>query len=124
MNIERVSLTQEEAQWFSRYVLKMIPFMETAGQRDPKILERTTYKTLVSMRDKATFIANTPEVPVNDISLSRKQKLLMQDLIGSVQRNLSERILPEYRRRGGYDKYLEAGEKQIEFFNKLLRKLR
>ncbi len=84
MNIARVSLDKEEAIWFSRYVLKMIIFMETAGKRDPTILLRTTYKTLVSLREKAEIFSST-ELPVNDASLNRKQKLLMKELISGVK---------------------------------------
>ncbi len=123
MNIDRVSLSKEEATWLSRYVLKMIIFMENAGKKDPKILERTTYKVLYSLKGKAEMLA-VLESDVYDASLNRKQKILMQDLIGGVKKNLTGVIIPEYERRGGHEKALLAAKAQLIFFDTLMRKLR
>lgn len=123
MNIDRVSLDKEEAIWFGRYVIKMIIFMENAGKKDPTILQRTTYKTLVSLKTKAELFSAS-ELPVNDAALNRKQKLLLRDLINGVHKNLIQTILPEYKRRGGHEKYITSGEERAEFLQALMRKFR
>ncbi len=124
MNIDRISLTKKEAQWFGRYVLKMIDFMQNAGKKDPKILERTTFKVLASLAEKA-IIFTAADAEINNTNLSRKQKILMQDLIGGVIKNLTERVLPEYSKRGsGFEEDLVQGKLQKMFLETLSRKLR
>ncbi len=120
MNIARVSLDKEEAIWVSRYILKMIEYMQNAGKRDPKILLRTTYKTLKSLDAAALlFSAGGLSTPLN-----RKQKLLLRELIGGVHKNLTNSILPEYKRRGGHERYILAAENQKVFFEALIRKFK
>ncbi len=115
--MNKVTLTQEEAQWFSRNVIKMANLLAAQSKNDPGILDRSTYKTLESMREKAIAIDQMGEEYVErvDVQLSRKQKLIVAELIQSVNKTLIDRILPEYERRGGHEKYIKMGQEKAQY---------
>lgn len=121
--MNKVTLTKEEAQWFSRNVLKMLSLLESQGQKDATILNRTTYKTLNSMKANAESIAE-PFTDSMHVFLTRKQKLIVRELIQSVNKTLVDRILPEYERRGGHEKYIEMGKTKSAALDKMARKFR
>ncbi len=123
--MNKVTLTAEEAQWFSRNVLKMITTLEAQGKNDPKILERATYKTLNSLQDTAEEAKTlVGEGFLVELMLSRKQKLIVKELILSVNKTLTDRIIPEYKRRGGHEKYVEMGEAKSKQLAAMARKFR
>ncbi len=119
--MNKVTLTAEEAQWFSRNVRKMIVVLEAQGKNDPKILERSTYKTLKSMEEIAGTL---PDTELVQLMLSRKQKLITKELIISVTKTLTDRILPEYERRGGHEKYIEMGKMKSKALAAMARKFK
>lgn len=121
--MNKVTLTKEEAQWFSRNVLKMISLLEAQGQRDADILRRTTYKTLSAMKAQAELAA-VDEAEKTDLILTRKQKLMVKELIQSVNKTLVERILPEYAKRGGHEKYIEMGKAKAKQLDTMARKFK
>lgn len=121
--MNRVSLNKDEAQWFSRNVLKMIALLESAEVKDKEILSRTTYKTLNSMREQAQAAGTEDQAGV-ELMLSRKQKQVVRELLQSVNKALVERILPEYKRRGGHEKYIEIGEAKAKQLDAMQRKFK
>ncbi len=124
--MNKVTLTREEAQWFSRNVLKMIALLEAQGKKDPTILERTTYRTLKACENEATAASLVEKLPLTSINvlLNRKQKLIVKELILSVNKTLTDRILPEYARRGGHEKYVEMGKEKSKRLEAMARKFR
>lgn len=126
IQMNRVSLTKTEAEWFSRNVTKMTQLLEVSAQKDAGVLKRTTYKTLKSMLPMAAKAAAdaTPDKPT-DIYLSRKQKLIIRDLVQSVNKTLVERVIPEYERRGeSHKEYFDNAKAKAEALEKMARKFR
>ncbi len=127
MKIGRVSLTKDEAQWFSRNILKMTEVLEGSARKDKGILERGTYKLLKSMNEIATALAN-PHPEAGDakveIILSRKQKLCVRELIGSVYKTLVNGVIPKYKEQAGRDEYLQRAEDKAKALESMMRKFK
>lgn len=122
--MDRVSLTKYEAEWIFRNVLKMTKLMETAATKDPKVLVRTTYKTLKSIIPKIGTSVEVSE-EATDIILNRKQRLVLRDLVQSVHKTLTERVIPEYERRGASHKeYLDSAHTKATILHTMARKLK
>lgn len=125
--MDRVSLTKDEAEWFFRNVVKMTQLLEATVTKDPKVLERSTYKTLASLVPvitKAKALVAAKIEPV-EVQVNRKQRLIIKDLIGSVVRNLNDRVIPEYERRGDSHKdYLDNAKNKSEALGKMMRKFK
>lgn len=125
--MDRVSLTKDETEWFARNVVKMTQLLEVSATKDPKVLERSTYKTLASlvptvMKVKALVASGDEKV---DFQCNRKQKLIIKDLIRSVVNTLKDRVIPEYVRRGDSHKdYLDNARKKCEALEKMMRKFK
>jgi hypothetical protein len=124
--MNRVALTKDEAEWFSRNVVKMTQLLEaTAKKKDAKILERSTYKTLASMVPhvmKAQAQLKLEAEPV-ELHLTRKQKLTVRELITSVNKTLKEHVIPEYTRRQD-TKALENATVKAAALDKMARKFK
>lgn len=133
MKVERVSFTQEEAQWFARNVVRAKRLLEVSSRKDKGVLERTTYKSLAAMARKAEAVATT-ETEIVDVLLPRKQKIVLRDLIGSVLKTLITHVIPEYERRTteasdadavlDYPGYLEKAKSKAIRLEKMARKLK
>ncbi len=122
--MNRVSLNKHEAEWFSRNVFKMTQLLEVSARKDAGVLGRATYKTLKSMLPIAEKATKTESEQV-DVMLTRKQKLILRDLIGSVNKTLIEKVIPEYKRRGeSHSGYLLNAEKKAEALKIFERKLK
>lgn len=122
--MDRVRFTKEEVQWFARNIKKMTELLETASRKDKGILERSTYKSLLAMVPKADQ-ALTENQEETDIMLTRKQRLVLRELISSVGKTLTERVIPEYQRRGeSHKEYLTNAQNKAEKLSKMVRKLR
>lgn len=130
MKIDRVTLTKEEAGWFSRNVIKMKQLLEASESKNKGVTGRTTYKALASMEEKATEIKSileaAPEDPYEiDLILSRKQKMVIKELVSSVHKTLTTRVIPEYERRGESHKdYLTNAKDKAVKLETLMRKFK
>lgn len=125
--MNRVSLTKEEAAWFTRNVVKTTQLLEAAAKKDPKILERSTYKTLASILPAVVTatVAVEAKLPTVDVQLTRKQRIVVRELILSVNKTLTERVIPEYERRGDSHKdYLDKALVKADTLEKMARKFR
>ncbi len=127
MNIERISLNKVEAQWFSRNVTKTLMLMEAATSKDPNITERSTYRVLKAIEAEAQNIqlimGMNPAADKFDFCLSRKQKKIIKTLIGNTISVLTDKIIPEYKRRELND-YLFDAETKASLLSTMLRKFR
>lgn len=105
MKPNKVTFTPDEAGWFGRNVLKMLQNMDASERKNPGVKERSTYKVLNSMRQAALEANDTvvafgeDELYEVDIFLTKKQRGMLKDLVGSVHKNLVEKVIPEYRNR-------------------------
>lgn len=128
--MNRVSLSKAEARWFSKNVLSTLRILEAASKKDPEILNRTTYKTLNSLRDRATEMQTiltqlSDDSYEVDLILGRKHKLIIGEMIAKTIKSLTEVILPEYTRRGEkYDSYRLDTEEKIKLLKTFIRKFR
>jgi hypothetical protein len=108
----------------------MLEHLEAKAEKDPQVLERLHYKVLQTVRPKAEHASNviaafTEEEKYEvDVTLTKKQKSVLQGLVGSVHKNLVERVIPEYKRRGNVPEYLERAEKKAVFLETLWRKFK
>lgn len=131
MKINRVALTPLEANWFGRNVLSMLQLLERSEGKNPGVLERTTYKILNGLRSQAEEAQATvkafgeEEQYEVDLTLSKKQKSVLKELVGSVQKSLVERVIPEYEKRGESHKdYKFKATLKAEFLENLVRKFK
>lgn len=120
--MNRVELNKEEAEWFSRNVLKMIKLLEAQEKQDPKILTRSTYRILNSLRAQAESWNKATET--QNVFMNRKQRQIVRELILSVNKTLTDRIIPEYELRGGHEKYVVMGKDKAKKLHAMARKLR
>lgn len=129
MNIDRVVLTKDEAGWFSRNVIKMKELLEASEKRNAGVKNRATYRGLVSLQGRAEQTAAALEAfgdePFEiDMLLSKKQKLIVRGLIGTVMQGLAKTI-EEYERRGpGHKEYLDRAKLKAELLNNMNRKFK
>lgn len=126
--MNRVVLSKEEGEWFARNVLKSLVILDTAATKDTKIKDRTTYKILESVKERATEMESVlkqigSEPFEFELMLSQKQKRVIQDLIDRTRKALTERILPEYQRRGLSD-YVEDTEFKVDLLGTMRRKFK
>lgn len=117
----RVSLTQKEAKWLTRNVVKTRQILENASKKDPEILERKTYKTLTAIESAVTGLS--AEAEQVDVMLSRKQKKTVGTLVLQTMLVLEEKIIPEYTKRN-LTEYLEDAKIKAQLLKSLYRKLR
>lgn len=104
--MNRVRLTQEEAQWFGRNILKSLEIFEARAKKNPQVLEKRTYRGFKSMKEKAEKAKDLTEKSI-DIILSQKQKLIVRELIGTVLNGLITKTIPSYEARTDLDpKYI------------------
>lgn len=130
--MDRVSFTLPEARFFSKSIPRLKKVLEAAATKDAGVLERSTYKTLNAMTEKAIEAGQAEAEPV-PVMLNRKQRLIVRDLIRSVLRNLVTQVIPEYERRAAgtgdvdvnnYAAYLESSKQKVEILEKMARKLK
>lgn len=128
MNLNRVVLTRYEGEWFARNVLKTLTILEAHAKKDEKILKRTTYKVLSAVKTQAEQMeaaikAFGDEEYELELTLNRKQKLVIRDLVSKTIVSLEGRVLPEYERRGDKDR-TEDTKYKIDLLNKMQRKFK
>lgn len=128
MKIDRVVFTKDEAGWFSRNVIKMKQVMEEKSRKDPKILERTTYKLVCNMQEKAAqagaAVAAFDEHPFEiEVMLSRKQKVFLKGLIETMVQGL-ENVNKKYEERGNLQDYIDRNEQKRAYLKSMIRKLK
>lgn len=122
--MNRVRLSQEEAQWFGRNILKSIELCISKAKKDPLILERKTFKGLKSMEEKAKLAKETATEQL-DLILSSKQKIIVREIAGSLLLGLRNKIIPNYEQRGADldPKYLINAKAKADMLQGLYRKL-
>lgn len=128
--MSQVVLNKEEARWVSRNVSKTLTILEAASQKDPKILERRTYKLLNEMRPKAAALGEALDLsPDNSsggtltIDLTTGQKTALTALVDATIKSLTEMVLPKYVERNQLD-YAAATRIKIDLIREMRRKLR
>jgi hypothetical protein len=135
MKIDRISLSSHEAIWFARNILKTIVHSENQAQKHPELLERNTYRTLKKIEDQAKSLVQdldrtqfSPEHSY-EIFLSRKQKLVVRELVENTNKLLESMIVPEYQKRTQadtetYGPYLKDAQNKIVLLKSIARKLK
>ena len=122
MRIDRIRLTDDEFRWLKRNAEKTTLIMEAAADADPKILERSTYKTLLSLTQIAPLGSGLRENE-NDVMLTRKQKVTMRTLIDNTVAILEDKVIPKYKKQDLQDYCLDVEEKVL-MLKTMARKLR
>lgn len=129
--MNRVVLNKEEAGWYSRNVLKTILLLEESERRNAGVRERTTYKLLTKMKPQAEQLSEVLKAfgdePFElEVYLERKEKLLVKGLLETMIKNLKDRIIPEYERRGDKldPKYLNNAKNKTKMLEKMQRKFK
>lgn len=120
--MNRVQLNKEEALWFSRSILKSIINIEAKARKDPAILKRNTYKTLIQIREQAELM-RTNAGESNGLIFSMKQKILIKGIADALARGLEDSVIPVYVKRGLTAHELQATAK-LSFLKVLARKLK
>lgn len=128
MKIETIALSKHEAHWLSRNVLKSLLVLAVAARKDPKIVDRTTYRVLDSCKEKAVQIEDAlkafGEEPFEiELSLSRKQKKALRELVQMTVHSLRAGAMIRYEKEEKAD-YLERTVNKIGLLDKLQRKLK
>lgn len=126
--MNRVVLTREEGRWLSRNVLKTKSVFEARAKQEPQILDRTTYKTVVALEQKAKEIEDVLQAFGEneyefELMLTQKQKTVLRDILGKTLTALEETILPEYEKRGLEDR-AKGTKRKIGLLKDMGRKLR
>lgn len=131
MKLNRIALNPLQAAWLSRNILKMLQLLESSERKNPGVRERKSYKTLNALRGKAEEAQaavrafGEDEQYEIDIQISPKQRAVLKDLVGSVHKNLIERAIPEYQKRGeSHGEYLTNARAKAEFLEVLWRKFK
>lgn len=121
MKIDRVVLSKEEAGWFERNVIKMIVLLEASEAKNPGVKDRSTYKGMLSMKPKAEQMRDAEGSL--EMQLSRKQRKLIADLVGSQVRILRDKTIPLYQSRGeSHKSYLTNAQEKLEMLSKMRKK--
>jgi hypothetical protein len=118
---DRVQFTKPEAEWLARNIKKTMTILEASAKKDPKVLERVTYKTLKNISEKAPNKAL--EDGGHEFIFTRKQKQSLQLLVLQTLTVLNDKIIPEYQRRG-LTEYLQDAKMKSEILSGMYRKLK
>lgn len=126
--MNKVVLNKEEARWFSRNVIKTKTLLESAAQKDPGILDRATYKLVCSIQPQAkeieSVIEQLGEEPYElELSLTKKQKKLIVDMVEKTIAMLTERIIPVYNERG-LSEYAEDANRKVELLKNMKKRFK
>jgi hypothetical protein len=121
LKLNRVVFNKPEAEWLTRNIIRTKQILEASSQKDPKVLERVTYKTLKAISE------STQHRPLEDGShefiLTRKQKQIVSSLVFQTLMVLTEKIIPEYTRRG-LTEYLNDAKIKASILKGMCHKLK
>jgi len=105
----KLDVSEEELAWLQnnsqRYLLKV-----RATEKNQRVVQ-----ALTSLCDKLEGF--------EDAVLDRNDLRMMQTIAGTMQQSLEQGTIPEYKDRGGHEKYIERAEYKSKMLLTLLEKI-
>lgn len=116
--MSKLELNKEEYSYMSNMVDRMMKARATLSDQEWKKANNPLIKELSK---KFSVLASVHDV--NEVHVNRRHLRLLEAFLSEMQKMITEKVIPEYERRGDKAEYIEKANQRIALIKAVLTKV-